>query len=280
MTVYTFGKRYFFTLGECMCRYSVLHAIFRFLLFFFLCEVAQAASDSPGAAAVSKPGNKILIVTSNQHTYGNTKISAANHFEEIVIAYDVFKKSGIAVDFVSPQGGAIPLGYLDTSNPVQKAHLYDPAFMNRLKNTLRPAQIKAADYGAIYYSGGGSAMFGIADNQEIQAIAAAIHERGGVVSAICHGTAGIVNLRGKDGKSLFSNRKVTGFPDSFEDTKAAYYQTFPFSIDKEVTRQGGKFVYSRKWADNFFVVDGRIITGQDPSATASVAREVIKVVQQ
>lgn len=256
-----------------MCRYSVLQALLRFFLFFFLCEYAHAATDSPTAQ-----GHKILFVTSNQHTYGTTKISAANHFEEIVIAYDVFRKSGYVVDFVSPQGGAIPLGYLDTSNAVQKEHLYNPAFMNLLKNTLRPGQVKAADYQAVYYSGGGSAMFGIAENKEIQDIAAAIHARGGVVSAICHGTAGIVNLKGKDGKSLFSNRKVTGFPDSFEDTSAAYYKTFPFSIDKEVTKNGGQFVYSKKWADNFFVVDGRIVTGQDPSATAAVAREVIKAV--
>ncbi|WP_133946347.1 hypothetical protein [Epilithonimonas xixisoli] len=58
--------------------------------------------------------NKILFVTSNQDFYGNTKISTANHFEEIVVPYDVFVKAGYQVDFISPKGGAIPIGYINS----------------------------------------------------------------------------------------------------------------------------------------------------------------------
>lgn len=226
-----------------------------------------------------KHQGKILFVTSNKDTYGDTKINAANHFQEISIAYDVFTKNGYVVDFVSPQGGAIPLGYVETSDKTQKDYLYNAEFMNRLKTTLKPASINAADYQAVYYSGGGSAMFGVADNQDIQNLAAAIYARGGVVSAICHGTAGIVNLKNKDGSYIFANKKVTGFPDMFEDTQAAYYKAFPFSIDKEITKNGGNFVYAKAWASNFVVADGHIVTGQDPSATAAVAQKVINTLQ-
>lgn len=227
-----------------------------------------------------KPGKKILIVTSNQHTYGDTPQNTANHFEEIAVAYDIFKKKGYVVDFVSPNGGAVPLGYIKTSDSVQKEHLYNPAFMGLLKSTLKPEQVKASDYTAVYYSGGGSAMFGVADNKGIQEIAGMIYENGGVISAICHGTAGIARLKGRDGKFVLQNKKVTGFPDMFEDTKADYYKTFPFSIDKEISRNGGNFVYSKKFGDDFHVADGRIITGQDPSATASVANKVVQTIQQ
>jgi putative intracellular protease/amidase len=251
--------------------------------YFLLLKYAgswKIVQKSYTSKAVPKQQNRILFVTSNQHTYGNTKISAANHFEEIVIAYDVFRKNGYAVDFVSPDGGAIPVGYVDTSNPTQKEHLYDSSFMALLKNTLKPEQINASEYQAVYYSGGGAAMFGVAENKIIQNIAGTIYENGGVVSAVCHGTAGIVNLKSRDGAFIFANKKVTGFPDIFEDTKAEYYQAFPFSIDKEVSKNGGNFVYSKNWGDNFFIVDGNIITGQDPTATASVAQEVIKNLQR
>ena len=229
---------------------------------------------------VPRPGSRILFVTSNQHTYGATDINAANHFAEIVVAYDIFTKNGYAVDFISPGGGAIPLGYVETSDAVQKAHLYDPQFMNLLKNTLRPADIRPDDYQAVYYSGGGAAMFGVAEDQTIQDIVSKIYGRGGVVSAVCHGTAGIVNLRHQDGTSILLNKKITGFPDLFEDTKADYYKAFPFSIDKEITKNGGNFVYSKKWGDNFYIADGNLITGQDPTSTASVAREVIRTLQK
>jgi len=225
-------------------------------------------------AAPQKQG-KILFVTSNKDTYGNTKINAANHFQEISIAYDVFTKNGYAVDFVSPDGGAIPLGYIETSDKTQKGYLYNAEFMHQLKTTRKPGSINAADYQAVYYSGGGSAMFGVADNIDIQNLASAIYAKGGVVSAICHGTAGIVNVKNKDGSSIVANKKITGFPDMFEDTEAAYYKAFPFSIDKEITRNGGNFVYAKTWASNFVVADGHIVTGQDPSATAAVAQKVI-----
>ncbi|WP_269533791.1 nuclear transport factor 2 family protein [Chitinimonas sp. BJYL2] len=224
--------------------------------------------------------NKILFITSSQHTYGNTKLNAANHFAEIVIAYDIFKKNGYVVDFVSPKGGAIPLGYIQTSDNTQKEYLYNGEFMRLLQNTATPEQINPNDYQAVYYSGGGSAMFGVADNQGIQHIANTIYKRGGIISAICHGTAGIVNLKNSDGTAIFSNRKITGFPDMFEDTQAEYYKTFPFSIDKEITKHGGNFVYSKKFGDNHVIADGNIVTGQDPSATASVALNVIKAIQK
>ena len=152
--------------------------------------------------------------------------------------------------------------------------------MALLKNTLKPEQINASEYSAVYFSGGGAAMFGVAENEKIQNIAGTIYENGGVVSAICHGTAGIVNLKNRDGAFIFANKKVTGFPDIFEDTKAEYYKAFPFSIDKEVSKNGGNFVYSKRWGDNFFIVDGNVITGQDPTATVSVAQEVIKNLQR
>lgn len=228
---------------------------------------------------VPKQRNRVLFVTSNQHTYGNTNINTANHFQEIVIAYDVFMKNGYAVDFVSPHGGAIPLGYIETSDKTQKEHLYNAEFMDRLENTLSPSMINPGEYKAIYYSGGGSAMFGVAENENIQAIAGKIYEQGGIISAICHGTAGIANLKNKDGAYIIANKKITGFPDMFEDTQAEYYKTFPFSIDKQITKNGGRFVYEKSWASRFYVADGNIITGQDPSATASVAQKVIDTLQ-
>lgn len=219
---------------------------------------------------------KILFVTSNQHFYGNTDITTANHFEEIVIAYDVFINNGYHVDVISPDGGAIPLGYLNTSNPTQKKYLYDGKFMDKLENTLKPSDIKPVDYVAIYYSGGGAAMFGIADNETIQKIASSIYENNGIVSAVCHGTAGLIHLKGKDGKSIFQDKNITGFPDSFEKKEQAYYATFPFKMDQAIKANGGKFKYSDKGWDNFYIKDGRFITGQDPSSVGSVAKQIVE----
>jgi putative intracellular protease/amidase len=219
---------------------------------------------------------RILFVTSNQHFYGNTKINTANHFGELVVPYDLFRQAGIEVDFMSPKGGAIPIGYIATSNPTHKKYLYDGIFMNRLANTMHPSAVVPEQYSSIYYGGGGAAMFGVAEDTTIQRIARAIYNNNGFVSTLCHGTAGIAYLKDDKGNSLYSGRKITGYPDSQEDRNEEYYKTFPFAMDKAINDNQGNFVYSEK--DNFYVIDGRFITGQDPTAAESVAKEIIKQV--
>ncbi|TDP01027.1 type 1 glutamine amidotransferase domain-containing protein [Flavobacterium sp. 245] len=223
--------------------------------------------------------NKILFVTSNQDFYGNTKIPAANHFEEIVVPYDIFIKAGYTVDFISPKGGAIPIGYINSSDSLQKKYLYDGWFMDKLEHTKKPTEIIPSDYVAIFYSGGGAAMFGVADDSAIQKIATTIYSNNGIVSAICHGTAGIVYLKDEKGKSLYAGRKITGYPDAFENKNAEYYKAFPFSIDNAIKQNKGNFVYSEKGGDAFYSVDGRFVTGQDPSSGNKVANEVISILK-
>jgi alpha/beta superfamily hydrolase len=121
-------------------------------------------------------------------------------------------------------------------------------------------------------------MFGVAEDTSIQRIARMIYNRNGIISTLCHGTAGIVYLKDEAGNSLYSGKKITGFPDSEEDKNEAYYKTFPFAMDNAITENKGNFVYAKK--DNFFVVDGRFITGQDPTASVSVANEIIKQINK
>lgn len=242
-------------------------------------ETSDIAQASTTPTEESK--EKILFVVSNQHTYGNSDINAANHFAEIVLAYDEFKKAGYQIDFVSPEGGAIPVGYLNTSDPLEKQYLYDFDFMDLLKTTKNPDEIDASTYRAIYYGGGGAAMFGVPENETIQRIAMSIYEENnGVVSAICHGAAGLVNLKLKSGEYLYAGKKVNGFPDLFERMDAAYYQEFPFSIEQTLMERGGNYSYSEEGWDNYFVVDDRLITGQDPTAAASVAQKVIQALNK
>ena len=223
--------------------------------------------------------NKILFVTSNQDFYGNTKIPAANHFEEIVVPYDVFVNAGYTVDFISPKGGAIPIGYINASDSLQKKYLYDGWFMDKLEHTIRPNEIIARNYSVIFYVGGGAAMYGVAEDAAIQKIARNIYNKNGIVSSICHGTAGIAYLKDEKGKSLYAGRKITGYPDEFENKDAAYYKAFPFAMDKEIKKNDGNFVYSNKGGDSFYSVDGRFVTGQDPTSAAQVAEEVIAILK-
>jgi len=239
------------------------------------------ACDSPLEKIEEPAKGNILFIVSNQHTYGTTTINTSNHFAEIVLAYDVLAKAGYEVDFVSPEGGAIPIGYLNTTDSIQKKYVYNFSFMEKLKTTRKPQDINSKNYAAVYYGGGGAAMFGVPENKAIQKITMEVYEKNnGIISAICHGTAGIANLKTKDGNYVYEGKQVNGFPDVFERKDAEYYKTFPFSIQEIIKERGGNFQFSEKGWDGFYQVDGRLITGQDPSAAAMVAKKIIETLQQ
>jgi len=231
-----------------------------------------------GLAHQQKQDKKILIVLSNAGYYGSSEIMTSNHFSETVVPYDEFVKAGYKVDLVSPQGGRVPIGYINTSDSVMAQYIHDHNFMDQIEHTKKPAQINTSEYIAIFYSGGGAAMFGVPENEALQKIAMAIYEQsGGVVSAICHGTAGLVNLKTNDGKYLVKGKSVNGFPDLFENMEGEYYKQFPFSIEETIRDRGGRFVFSKQGWDEHYIIDGRLVTGQDPSSAKVLARKIIEV---
>ncbi|WP_298754127.1 nuclear transport factor 2 family protein [uncultured Psychroserpens sp.] len=219
---------------------------------------------------------RILFIMSNAKTYGNSSIETGVSFSEIIYAYDTFIKNNYHVDFMTPNGGAIHLGrYYNAKDSLQRQYYTNNQFMTRLTYTKSPDEINASSYNAVYYVGGGSAMYQVPENKQIQNISMAIYEQNGIVSAVCHGTAGIVNLKTSDGDYLVENRKVNGYPDILEKKEKAYYKEFPFSIEEKIKQHGGDFKFSKTGWDSYYISDDRLITGQDPSSSTKVAEEVI-----
>ncbi|CAM1369994.1 nuclear transport factor 2 family protein [Tenacibaculum xiamenense] len=224
--------------------------------------------------------DKILFIVSNAHFYGNSELRTGNSFSEIVNAYDVFTKNGYEIDFVSPEGGAIPLAYVNTSDELSKKYVYSPDFMNKLKTTLAPNQVKTSDYKVVQYIGGGSSMFGVPENKEIAKIVMDIYEKqNGIISSVCHGTAGIVNLKTSDGEYLVKNKRVNGYPDDYEHKDRPYFKTFPFLIKKTIEERGGIFKFSKPNTPHV-EVDGRLVTGQNYKSSKPLSEKIVSLLSE
>ncbi|WP_409416773.1 nuclear transport factor 2 family protein [Flavobacterium sp. PS2] len=235
-------------------------------------------SKSATSLNSNKSGQRILFIVSNAHYYGKSTIATGNSFSEIVNAYNTFKTAGYTVDFVSPEGGSIPLAYINTSDSLQKQYLFDQDFMYALKSTKKPEEIDSKNYKAVHYIGGGSAMYDVPENKEIQTIALKVYEENkGIISSVCHGTAGIVNLKTKDGNYLVAGKKISGYPDSFEKQDGEYYKYFPFLIQKTIEERGGVFKFSVRNAAHV-ETDGRIVTGQNFQSSSGVALKIIELI--
>lgn len=225
-------------------------------------------------------GKRVLFIVSNADVYGKSDIRTGNSFAEIVKAYHTFQEKGYIVDFVSPNGGAIPLAYINTTDPIQKQYLYNTDFMDRIKRTQTPEQTNPANYLATYYVGGGAAMYGVPENEAIQSIVMRIYEeQHGVVASVCHGTAGIVHLKTKDGKYLVDGKKVNGYPESYENQEAPHFSHFPFLIQKTIEAHGGKFKKGKRNTAHV-EVDGRLVTGQNHLSSTPVALKMIELIEQ
>ena len=237
----------------------------------------QIISKTASSEETINHGKRILFIVSNAHFHGELDKAAGASFSEIVNAYHAFKQAGYTVDFVSPEGGAIPLAYINTSNKLDKQYLYNHDFMYALEHTRTPQQIIPEHYKAVHYIGGSSAMYGVADNKKIQAISMEIYEKHhGIISSVCHGTAGIAHLKTRDGKYLVAGKRISGYPDAYENQSAAYFQQFPFKIQETIEQRAGEFKYSAR-NQAHVEVDGRVITGQNYLSSALVAEKIIEL---
>ncbi|MEN5206551.1 type 1 glutamine amidotransferase domain-containing protein [Stenotrophomonas terrae] len=239
-------------------------------------------SSNPGdanlvPAADGQPG-RILFVLASSKVHGDSTLPASVSFGEVVNAWDTFQAAGHEVDFVSPDGGAVPILDSYVSQDME-SRLQDSRIMTGLGNTLTPDQVDPERYRAVYYVGGSNAMYGVAEDRRLQGIAMHVYERnGGVISAVCHGTAGIVNLRLSDGQSLLAGKRITGFPEEHEDQAAAYFKQFPFLIRKTVGERGGIFRAVDSEAP-YIEVDGRVVTGQNYASAAPLAQAVVELLR-
>lgn len=227
----------------------------------------------------NKTGKRILFVVSNAKFYGKTDLKTGNSFSEIVKAYKTFEKAGYWIDFMSPEGGAISMAYMNMSDPEHQSFLYNPDFMAAVNHTYKPSEVNSKDYKAVYYVGGGASMFGVPEDVEVQKVVMEIYEQhGGVISSVCHGTAGIVNLKTKDGNYLVAGKRVNGYPDDYENKEADYYKTFPFAIKQTIIARGGTFKQSPRNTPHL-EIDGRLVTGQNHLSSALVAQKVIELLE-
>jgi putative intracellular protease/amidase len=240
--------------------------------------LAATISTEAEKLSQTKSSGRVLFILSSSRFHGNSSLPANVSFGEVVNAWDIFVAAGYAVDFVSPAGGAVPIDPTELG-PRLTARLQDRRIMDGLERTAKPEQIDSNLYQAVYYVGGSNAIYQVVDDENLQHISRQVYERGGVVSAVCHGTAGIARLKLSDGKYLVSGKRVTGYPEEYEDRSAAYFQHFPFLIRQTIEQHGGVFNAPDPEKPHM-EIDGRLVTGQNYPSAPLVANAVVKLLQK
>lgn len=223
---------------------------------------------------------KVLIVETNVMHYQGTKEPTGLWLGEAAEFVAEMEKNGIEVDYVSPRGGFVPLDprsmkYVDE----EILRIYEnPDFIERgLTHTLKPKEVNPAEYIAIYYTGGHGVMWDFPDNQELQEIAYHIYHHQGFISSVCHGVAGLLNIKNDSGEYLIKGKTMTGFTLS-EEVLAGKKRIVPFYNEEEAKKRGANFKKKRFYSENA-IRDGRLITGQNPFSTRAVAKLLVAAIK-
>ncbi|WP_338215628.1 type 1 glutamine amidotransferase domain-containing protein [Lacticaseibacillus salsurivasis] len=181
------------------------------------------------------------------------------------------------VDYVSPHGGYVPLDPrgMKYADEAAFARYHQPDFQQRaLANSLAPGVINPLDYAAIYYTGGHGVMFDFPENAALQTIAQQIYQHGGYVTSVCHGIAGLLNLRDETGHYLIEGKHITGFTTQ-EEILSGKRNLVPF-LNEQVAASRGALFEKRRAFKPFAVKDGQLITGQNPWSPKAVASTLLQ----
>lgn len=221
--------------------------------------------------------DKILFVLTSHDRKGSTGQPTGFYAPEAAHPWAVLRAAGYAVDFASPQGGKAPMEGGEGDDPVLRAFLADPEVTAKLGATLKPEDVNVDDYAAIFFVGGHGTMWDFPDNARLASIAAAIHESGGVVGAVCHGPSALVNLKLSDGRYLVEGKRVAAFTDD-EERAVGLDGVVPFLLASTLAQRGALHVPAPNWQSNV-VTDGRLVTGQNPASAGGVGEAMARLLR-
>lgn len=220
---------------------------------------------------------RVLFVVTSHDRKGDTGQPTGFYLPEAAHPYAVLEVAGFEIDFVSPRGGRPPMDGVDRNDPAIRAFLDDPVVTRKLVHTLTPQQVDPEDYAAIFFVGGHGAMWDFPDNEPLARLAVRIYARDGVVGAVCHGPAGLVNLKDANGEYLVKGKRVAAFTDD-EERAVRLDRVVPFLLASTLEQRGATHVAAPNWSANV-VVDQRLVTGQNPASAEGVGHAMARLLR-
>jgi len=219
----------------------------------------------------------ILMVLTSHDQLGDTGKETGFWLEEFAAPYYVFKDAGAKVTLVSPKGGQPPLDPKSDAPDAQTAATgrfkADADARRALARTGKLADVKAAEFDAVFYPGGHGPLWDLAQDQHsLQLIQQMLHADK-TVAAVCHAPGVLWRAKGADGASVVKDRSVTGFSNS-EEEAAGLTQVVPFLVQDQLVESGGVYSKGADWQP-FVVTDGALITGQNPASSEPAARALL-----
>ena len=221
---------------------------------------------------------KILMVLTSHDQLGNTGRKTGFWLEEFAAPYFVLRDAGVELTLASPKGGQPPIDpksdLPENQTPAMTRFKQDTEAQKELSQTLKLSDMKSADFDSIFYVGGHGPMWDLVDNSDSIALIESFYNSGKPVAAVCHSSA-VFHRVMHHGEPLVKGKRVTGFTNG-EEAAVNLTHVVPFLVEDELKRVGGLYEKAADWA-SFAVVDGLVVTGQNPASSTAAANALLEV---
>lgn len=222
---------------------------------------------------------KILMVLTSHDKLGDTGKKTGFWLEEFAAPYYAFKDAGAQVLLASPLGGQPPLDPKsdapDAQTPATVRFNGDTEAIAVLAQTRKLAEVVDADVDAVFYPGGHGPLWDLVDDADSLKLIEKNFAAGKPVAAVCHGPAVLRNAKGALSQPLVKDKRVTGFSNE-EEAAAQLTQVVPFLLEDALKAQGAHYEAGAAFQPHV-VVDGRLVTGQNPASSEPAAQAVLKL---
>jgi putative intracellular protease/amidase len=224
---------------------------------------------------------KILMVLTSHDTLGDTGRKTGFWLEEFAAPYFAFRDAGVQLTLASPKGGQPPVDpksdVLENQTEAMARFKGDQTAQDALAQTIKLSDANAEDYDSIFYVGGHGPMWDLAESADSIALIESFYNSNKPVALVCH-SPGVLRHVTYNGAPLVKGKRVTGFTNG-EEAQVELTTVVPFLVEDEPLRLGGIFEKVADWHPHS-VVDGRLITGQNPASSTSAAHALLSVLAQ
>ena len=221
---------------------------------------------------------KVLMVLTSHDQLGNTGRKTGFWLEELAAPYYVFKDSGAQITLASPKGGRPPLDpKSDEPNfqtDITRRFEKDADAETQLSRTVRLDSVKQEDYDTVFYPGGHGPMWDIAEDKNSIKLIESFLAAGKTIALVCHSSGALHRVKTPKGTPLVEGKNVTGFTNG-EEEEVGLTKVVPFLVEDELMRLGATFCKVKNWGV-CTIVDGQLITGQNPASSGPTARVLIE----
>lgn len=222
---------------------------------------------------------KVLFVITSHDELGNTGLKTGFWTEELAAPYYALSDNGVEVTLASPKGGLPPIdpksedpsSQTDATRRMDK----DEVLQDKLKSTHKLSEVKSEDFDAVFYPGGHGPLWDLAEDQVSQKLIVDFYTHNKPVAFVCHAPGVLKDVK-IDGEYLVKGKNVTGFTNT-EEEAVQLTDIVPFLVEDMLKENGGVYSKIEDWSP-YAIVDGRLITGQNPASSEKVAEELLKLI--